>query len=666
MLVPFARIHSIKHKQFFVEEFQMKIYVKPVLMFWLTGILMGWSLTYSVVYADVNANTDDRSVAIPTDWWIVDNVSATDVDALVAQKSARLTDVEIHSIENGQPRFNLRMVKNSGAYAAPSWWWYYGMTFSQITTKLLTNHARLLDLEPYDAGGGVVKYATVMVANTDTFLRSSSYLTGVTVSQIQAHITNTGHRMINLNAYQSGANTLYSAVFVANTGADHKDWQWLLNVKAADIDAQLQFFNGRLVDIDRQPDGTFNIVMVKNTGNDALKTWLRLYFTSVTELNDFASQMAVRPIDMESYLNVKGERRYIAVFIDNAYIPTKRIRDMFAEKFVDDNGNPNKGIFAAYLKQVGASFVKIDLNSSRKIESAHALNVLPLLHSLRSVKAGNDNLLSILNYYDYVDGTLIDKKNACPDPSLEIPAKLKTDINLASGLKKMMGISDNRMTRGLVIRYGLDAINSTTNAANMTNTAIHHNIGCAYWNPVTGLYDTSLRNNTTVADLANSYESVFLENSLSGKARERFLKNSFPTSGANSVVQQIIDEEAALQGKQSIAASFGSLVRTWGKSGSYDTCLPSATGECGKKVIIRSSAGVIKIPIKMAGGLNVYRSYVFARTISDVPVSCFSCWTERNYTNHYYKVSYEMYREIIRSALQTWLIRKRLYIMVTK
>jgi hypothetical protein len=536
------------------------------------------------------------------------------------------------------------------------------LTFAQVGTQVTNTNSRLIDLEPYNAGGGVIRYAAVMVSNTGATARTWSYLSGVNASQISTHITNSGHRLIDLDTYFIGASKFYSAVFVRNTGTDAKSWQWWFNLTAAGVSSKISAFGGRLIDLERQPDGTFNIILVKNTGTDAFSWWWSPDFASITDFMNYANQLSVRPVDIETYINSAGQRRYLGIFIDNGNAATKRIRGVFAERFLDANGNPTRGIFEAYLKRVSSS-VEVNLNSSRPAESASSLKVLHLLHSLRRVQAGADTLASPFVYYDYVSGSLTTRKNACPDPAKEIAANRRTDYNFEKGLDEMMSISDNRTTRGTVLRYGFAAINATADLAGMVGTQLRHNIGCAYTNLATGKYTTSLRNDTTAADLAKVYEGVWTSSLLAGTPRNEFFESANPGVGAGSALQAIINSEAAAQGKQAFAASFGSLVRTWGKGGSYGTCLPNSLGNCGQRVIVRSGAGLIRIPAKTTGGIVAYRDYTFGRLISDVPVPCFGddpniagdqCPTVTNYEATYGKAANELYREAVRSALQTW------------
>jgi hypothetical protein len=296
--------------------------------------------------------------------------------------------------------------------------------------------------------------------------------------------------------------------------------------------------------------------------------------------------------------------------------------------------------------------VLVDLNSAYPSEVASSLKALHLLHSLRQVQAGTDSLASAFTYYWYPTTSPGNpsNKDACPTPADEVAANQQTNFNLGQGLASMMSISDNRATRGVVLRYGFPAINATAQAANMAGTSLRGNIGCAYYNPLTNQFGEP-GNDTTAADLAGLYEQVYQGTILAGTARTQFLNLANPSSGTGSALQAIINEEAAALGKSAIAGQFRTLVRGYSKGGSYGTCLGSPN--CAQKVTIRSGAGILRLPAK-SGAVTVYRNYVYGHMISDVPVSNWGTAEETNYINTYSKAANELFREEIRSALGTW------------
>lgn len=614
---------------------------------------------------DTTALTTDHSIDTPTGWWAYTGVSAAQIGTYLNDNGARIASLEVNSISNGAPVFSVRMVKNSGAYAVSGWWWYHGLTFAEIQTKLNANTARLIDLQPYDAGGGQIRFAAVMVSNTGSAARAWGYLGGVSSAQISTYLSSSGQRLVDLDSYVENGVKKYTMVSVANTGADAKAWQWWLNQTPADIAAKVNAFSGRIVKLDRQADGTYNFIQVKNTGADNAAWWYQYGFSSMAALVNYANQVAARPVDFVSYLDGNGARRYDAAFIDNANASTARMRGEFGKTFLDGNGNPTRGIFSAYLKEVGGS-VKVDLNGHRRAEVASSLKSLHLLHAYRRVAAGTDAIGTAFNYYDYRTGTLTERKNACPQPSLETQANLRTDYDFEKGLDEMMRISDNRTTRGVTLRTGgFAGLNNTATAMGLTGTTVRHNIGCGYRNLETDKFDpTNRRNDTTASDLARIYEGVWNSTLLSNtnSARTEFLESVNSSTGAGAALQAIIDQEAAKLGKSaSVASQFGAAVQTWSKGGSYGTCLPDANGGCGQAVIVRSGTGLMRFPIKVSGATQ-YRTYSFARLVSDVPVTCFEdtttpatdCPIDTNYTNAYGAASNELYRDEVRAALATW------------
>lgn len=612
---------------------------------------------------DTTSQTTDHSINTPTGWWAYGGVSAAQVGTFLTNNSARLTEIQVQSVSGGVPTFSVRMVRNSGAYAAPGgWWWYFGLTAAQVTSYLNANQARLIDIEPYDIGGGTIRFAVIMVANTGTAARSWWWYQGVTPSQIGSYLTANNARLVDLDSYVVGGQRRFTAVMVSNTGADAKAWQWWHGQNFADIGPKVTAFNGRIVKIDRNSDGTYNFVQVRNTGSDNSAWWHAYGFSSMGALVNHANQLAARPVSIHTYLNSLGQRRWDAAFIDNANAATRRMRGVYGQTFLDANGYPTRGIFAAYLKQVGGSEL-VTLNHSRQAETASALKSLHLLHSMKQVELGNTTLNSAFVYYDYPDGSSQTASNKCPDPVYEVPANLRTNYSFETGLDEMMRISDNRTTRGVVLRYGMAAINASGTSAGLNSTQIRHNIGCAYRNTTTGKYDpANLRNNTTARDLARIYEVARQGTWLTNRnnAQDEFFESVNRFTGAGEMAA-IINAEAAALGKSAIVSSFSSQIRHWNKGGSYGTCLPDASGGCGQRVIIRSTTGLLQLPFKSAGVIAP-RNYAYAHFISDVPVSCFEntsttavdCPSDTHYTNAFAAARPELFREVIRAALQTW------------
>lgn len=595
--------------------------------------------------ADVNAKTDDAHVSKPTGWWVYRARTVQQVKDLISSKGARLTDIE--PANASATLWDIVLVKNSGPYAINGWWWYVGRTAGQVKNLLAQKKGRLIHLQPYRIGGKT-RFALVMVKNTGSQARTWYWGYGKSAASIKNHLKAKGTRLIDLETYYTGSGKRYAFVSIRNTAGDKNPWYWWLNQTNSSLSSKLKQKKARLIDLERLPNGKLNAVATKPGQPSDKASWWWYRFSSMGALVNFANQLAARPIDIERYKTGSGKTRFAAVFIDNANAETRRIRKIFGKGMLDSSGAPTRGIFEAYLREVDTS-TKISLNAGRVADVASSLKALHLLHAMRSVQAGED-LNSPFVYYDYPNSPFnANTKDACPLPADEVNANKRTNYDLETGLDEMMSISDNRTTRGVVLRYGgFGPLNTTASMFGLSKTELRHNIGCSSYNVNTNKYVDSLANRTTARDLARLYETVWAGDSLTDVPRAEFLESANP-GGSNDAIDAIIDDEAAKLGlAQSVADEFSDNVVRYGKGGSYNTCLAGPNGGCGTAIMVRSGAGIIRLPVKNEIDRIVHRTFVFARFISQAPRPCTAC------TDAYSEAANELYRTQIRSALKTW------------
>lgn len=621
-------------------------------------LLSAWLGSPTWAALDATSLTDDHSINTPTAWWVYGNQTPQALRDRIEQHDARIAGLDVESVTaSGEPRFAARLVRNQGAYRAAAWWWYHDQTPEQITAHLNANTARLIEVKRYDRGGGQIRYAVVMVSNQGSAARTWSYLLGATRAQLAAHMRTTNARPIDLDGYGEGSTRRYNAVFVSNTGADARAFDWDVDVPLTEVQARLAGFGGRLVKFGRSGDRC-SFVQVRNTAADNSAWWHRLDFATMKELENYSRQMGARPIDVASRL-AGLSRRYDAVFIDNANAEERRMRPHFA-RFVDAQGSP-RGIFGAYLKRVDGP-VLINLNGERPAEVASAFKVVHLLHAMRQVMRGLDQLSAAdFKYYNYYYDTDNEQKDRCPIPSQE-NAMVASTITLREGLQWMMADSDNRTTRGVVLRYGggFEPFNATAARAGLDDTTLRHNLGCAYRDPSNDwtYSPQALRNLTTLRDLASVYEGVQTARLLGNAqdARADFLTLANYRTTAGDELRTLVFQEAFMSGKLRIAQRFIDNIRTWGKGGKYGTCLgdPANMTECGQGVQVYSYAGMIELPFVL-GDIIDRRRYVHGALVSDVPKpSDDDGATAKADKAAYNNARYEMLRGVIREALATW------------
>jgi hypothetical protein len=589
--------------------------------------------------ADPNALTTDKSVSVPTAWWTYRNVEPDFISDRLKAHGARITNIEPDNSTG--TRFSVVMVRNAGSYQVPGWWWYYGLTYEQVKSKISGTGGRLIDIEPYVVDGRV-RYAIVLVSNTGAAARAWWWLTGVTTTAISdllkagsPSIEDPAKRLIDIESYTVGGVKRYSAIMIANTGADAKAWQWWYGQTPASVAQKVSAFGGRIINLERQEDGTYNFIQVRNSGNDG-HAW-RYYYglsASLTPLQ-VAMQYNMRLIDIESYV-VNGQTRYDVVMIDNVDRETRRLTELMAGAFTGSNGLPTAD-FGFYLKRVGGGTVT-GLQTSLTWEPASAIKAV---HNLAVLQSG-ESLGSNFVYYNYPNSpSNPNTKDACPITGDETAANQLTST-LDFGKDVMMSNSDNRTTRGIVLRYGLPAIQDTAEGAGMDNTTIQqHSIGCGW--------DGGLRNDTTLVDLGRLYEGVEDGTLLADPQRTEFFQPM--NNGVNATLSAIVTAEANAVGKGGIADDFVDEMRNHFKGGSYT--IPCGEAPCTSGwMYIRTIAGRMALPVWNRDGTLGERTYVYGSFVDD-QVQCNGCSTAA-WDNARATINAELFRAEIRSALQTW------------
>jgi hypothetical protein len=600
--------------------------------------------------ADTTANTDDANISTPTGWWSYTNVSADQITSYIRANNARLTDIEPYN--GSATRWTVTMVQNTGAYAVPSWWWYYGLTGAQVTQYLTTNHARLIHVQPYVVNGAT-RFAVIMVNNTGAQAREWYWGYGKSAANITNHISAKGTRLLDLETYYVNGNKLYAFISVKNSGGDADAWYWWLNQSSASLATKLKDTNSRLVDLERLPNGDYNAVAVKNVGADAAGWWWYINKPSLSGVVDLANQLGARPIDVETY-TVNGERRYAAVFIDNSNADTRRVRNQYGQYFNDSSGNPI-GIYEAYLESMTQGPL-VTLNQNKATEVASTLKVLHLLHAMRQVAAGTDSLdVADQNVFYYGTGSVNNANNVCPTSPFEDPGDPHDTLTLRDTLQRMIRSSNNAATRAVVLRYRtsptppqeFSVFNNTAAWAGMESTKLRADIGCGLQNG---------GNLTTADDLATAYEDVMKGTVLDAPTRTEFWsiygngKLGSNTGELSNAITAVIDsEDSSLTAAQK--AAFKDQVRFYAKRGGYGVCQPNSN-PC-QRWTIRTYSGRVSLPFKGPSG-TVMHDYSFGSIVGNIPTSCWQCSEDAAVVTNAINSTAEIFRTQITQAISTW------------
>jgi len=588
----------------------------------------------------------DRNSQAVTPWGWHYNVSPATANGFINQ-GYRIVDLEVR---NASPRFDVSYVRNQGPYAR-AWWWYYGQTPSQVVAKLQANHARLIDIEPYQTASGT-RYAVVMVRNTGSAAKAWGWHYNVPLSTITSYTKNHGMRVIDVDRHASG--TRFSAIYVKNTGVDAKAWWHYYNVTFASVKSLLSQHKARPINLERLPNGRYDVVMQRRAG----EYWWWLVGATTQQLSDAANQFGARIFQVKSY-PVNGSRRYDALFLGNVDAETRRVQN---------SAGSMTGKWGFYLKRVSGSQL-LGIGHDNVFEPASMIKIVHAVTAMRDIQNTATTSATPVTWYANPsdparypgDFDYADDKNKCAYNS---SGTLLTGNTYSDQLgpvivKQTLQQSDNRTTDALTRRYGFGGLDSTRQLAGMTKSGVFHRIGCAGKaspQPLT-------HNRLTLIDAGRIYERV--QNTVLLDGTHRDLLYSYMSGGpiGNGALKNMIVAEATAAGlSASERSAFLAHVSTRSKGGSYGYC-PNfdGSGACNPATVhSRTVGGVIWLPFKGGTGAVADTPYVYGRywnaqvNCTFASVDAGTCAAFNSNQSGLATVAVEMFRAEVKKALATW------------
>jgi hypothetical protein len=561
---------------------------------------------------------DDRQMIAPTNWWTYSGVTAAQVGGLLSAHNARLTDIQV--ADPAAPTFTVVMVQNSGAYAS-GWWWYYGQTAAQVSSRLSANHARLISAQAYKTGGGV-RFAVVMVPNSGANAKGWWWYYGASAASVSSHLSANHARLIGLSPYPGGG---YLALMVDNTGSNATGWWWYYGVTTSSISSHVSAHHARLVDLSRNSNGTFNAVMYANSGT----RWYWYYGQSLSTEVNRALQQGERIVDVTRYGG-----SYAVVETRNTNALSEQLWNIIAPTI-------GSGAYGFYLKQVSGP-VLAWLQNTKQYEPASALKVLYHAESIHQESLGvSHDSDSVTFNYNPADPT---NAGICPDNYSST-----NTTNLKNADQQMMWNSDNRMTKGIVYKYGggtfaggKSVMQNYAATLGLTSTQINHNIGCP---------TSTTHNKTTLSDLGKVYEAfqtgkVTTDASWISEFISRMLDQG-NYSPFKSGICPIVNQEAAKLGKSpAVATSFCNAMTWIAKGGSYQYggALPYQVSWDG--------VSMTGVPFIGVNGSPTLEYFIFGEFVDGTTINSTSQANSINAARG--KEYLEAMRPYIHAALATW------------
>ena len=532
---------------------------------------------------------DDRLSTVPTNWWTYSHQSAQDVSNTVSTQNARIVDISVEQVAPSLT-FTVTSVENAGPYTK-GWLWYAGIDAASLDKAISTNNGRLTSLKAFDAGGGQIFFAAVIIANAGKDTKSSWYYTDLSADQIASNLAANNARLAQISSYVSGGKTHYAAVMVGQAAGDPQFW-WYTDLPPAQITSLLSANNARLIQLDYIPsDGNYNAIMAAcGVGCPA---WSWNTGQTQTQMQSAAAQNASRIINAVPYSGCGGQcLSYILVdnslpSLDGSNAITSRVGQMLRAGGVN-------GVQGLYLKQVGGP-VLANLEESFVYEPASSIKVLAHLYAMTQAQNGAATLADSVQRYT-------NGPESCPDPAQTGEAE-----PLSTALQEMMWHSDNARTREVTDKFGDGAINAFAVSIGMQNTQINHIIGCGGPTP----------DQMSLADAAALYEGVANGTLLTPASRATFVslmagKAQFQAEGYDwthlwdtdlpAMIAQVAPAATPAQ-----ARDYLNQMNLAYKAGNYIFCDDPA---CSHVVEYYALSGWVGIPF-CSGGTTALQDYVF-------------------------------------------------------
>jgi Beta-lactamase enzyme family len=191
-------------------------------------------------------------------WWWYYGVSDAQVSSLLSSNNARLIDQEIYYV-NGVKLSAVVMIPNTGADAR-AWWYYSGISFATIGTLVNNNAARLVDMDSYTVNGTQL-WSVVMVRNSGVDAKGWWYYAGVTSSQINSLLSANNARLTDIERLDNGT---FAVIMEQSQG---EGWWWYIGATEADVNRLVAQNGARVIDIERYFDSSnvrYAVIMLDN------------------------------------------------------------------------------------------------------------------------------------------------------------------------------------------------------------------------------------------------------------------------------------------------------------------------------------------------------------------------------------------------------------------
>jgi hypothetical protein len=567
----------------------------------------------------------DRVLDTPTGWEYYFGASSATQDARLA---AGFRPFFMERV--GSDAYDAILVQNTGVYAVSGTDLTYGASPSSFSLTMSLSNRRPLELEAVGSSSGThLVYAITVPNSGSTAAPGHAYtITQASVNDLVNWANTQGVRPIDIDKNpQTG---LYSAAGVPNTGSNAQSWWWYFGVTEAQVVTFLTQNGARLIDVivenggtTGNPTPTFSVVMVgQNPGAGVID----LSATSA-DISNIVNYNKMRLTIMERYTNSTGATRWAVAAVDNAFPEERRIRDLLNSEM--------DGVKGFARRRVGGSY-ELTMNENFAFEPASSMKIVHAAYTMARIQADAYSLAS--QVYLQSRCTQDPYPDQCPD---QVGTCNAGNLDLGETLRRMMQRSDNHATKTIELLHTRTTLNNWMAGLGFTTHHINHTLGCLCG---------ETRNSMSARHFCDFYDmidrAVLFDTGHREALYDRMYRydgqTNYESAGGYINLNAIITQEAAAT---DLTAGEVQDFRDH-----FDMVLKAGGYGCGPpNEFHRGYAGWAGVPSRGAvNGVPIYGAtdHTVAMFVNDS--------TDSNDSYEVYRLTFELLREPIRDALESW------------
>lgn len=247
---------------------------------------------------------DDRSSTEPTQFWWYHGVSQSEVNADLAANNARLISVQA---EWSDPNlFTVVMVENAGGYRIDGTTLVTGIDSNEFQNYVQGQGMAPLDVYATYNNDGSTSYAAIL-APAAAAISPWYVFNGLNADDLLAQVNQVNGRVVSLQSQVVNGTSVGTALVVDNSNNSRSYW-FYQDATPDFINAQAKANHAHIVRIDPDSDGKFSVVMEQLTGQH----WWWYYGKSADQIHQLTAQNQARLVDLKSYYWSGGTKVFAA------------------------------------------------------------------------------------------------------------------------------------------------------------------------------------------------------------------------------------------------------------------------------------------------------------------------------------------------------------------